>query len=169
MERHIEIQRPLVCAASKMTKALPPDISLYLSQATSFHPLIMTPFSRSVSLCLLPSLFSSFRCLCSISRPCPHFMQLFLSSFLSFLPLSNILYPSSASPPPLLIFKPPTLPCLLVFLPLLPSTTTSCRTSLPLTYSVFLHARHLVFHVFSPACCDHSRAGGSRNSRQPSR
>lgn len=122
----------------RMTKALPPDISLYLSQATSFHPLIITPFSCSISLGLLPSLFSSFRCLCSISRPCPHFMQLFLSSFLSFLPLSNTLYPSSASPPPLLIFKPPTLPCLLVFLPLLPSTTTSCRTSLPLTYSVFL-------------------------------
>lgn len=58
MERHVEIQRPLVCAARRMTKALPPDISLYLSQATSFHPLLITPFSCSVSLCLLPSLFS---------------------------------------------------------------------------------------------------------------
>lgn len=131
MERHTEIQRPLVCAARRMTKALPPDISLYLSQATSFHPLLITLFSCSVSLCLLPSLFSSSCCLCPTSRPCPHFMQLFLSSFLSFLPRSN---------------TPPTHP--LPPLPLCSSSNLPPRRA----SSSSCHSRHPPPHHVEPVC-----------------
>lgn len=131
MERHIEIQRPLVCAARRMTKALPPDISLYLSQATSFHPRIITPFSCSVSLRLLPSLLSSFCCLCPTSHPCPRFMQLFPSSFLSFFcPFQT---PPTHPLPPLPLYSSSNLP--------------PCRAS-----SSSCHSCHPLPHHVEPVC-----------------
>lgn len=59
-------------------KALPPDISPYHRQATSFHPFIIAPFLAPFLLRLLPLLSSSF--CCPIFPSCPHFTPLFHSS-----------------------------------------------------------------------------------------
>lgn len=73
MERPIEIQRHLVCAARKMTKALPPVISF-----ASFHPLIIAlSFSLVVLVPFLP-IPLSVSCLFSCFFPIFHFSSLAL-------------------------------------------------------------------------------------------
>ena len=175
MERPIEIQRHLVCAARKMTKALPPVISF-----ASFHPLIIAvSFSLVVPVPFSPpsrSLFLAFSAASSqyfILPLLPSFLQLFLSSLMTFfvplLPPSSS-HPLSSPPSPIPHLKTSTLRRLLIFLPPPqpppPPSPTLCTHNLPLSYSVFLLSLRLFFHVFSPVCCDHRQAGDSCNSRQ---
>lgn len=124
MERPIEVQRPLVCAARRMTKALPPVISLYLEQPASFHPFIITlflvPFLLHLTLFLAftyspaPIFHYSSLALISVALPSCHFCS-FHASFL---------LPSSCLPSPTPHPQTSTLLCLLIFLPL-PTPTIS--------------------------------------------
>lgn len=151
MERPIEIQRHLVCAARKMTKALPPVISF-----ASFHPLIIAlSFSLVVLVPFLP-IPLSVSCLFSCFFPIFHFSSLAL--IFTALPLlpHDIFCPSLAS---FLLSSSVVSP--------LPHSSSS-NPNLPLSYSVFLLSLRLFFHVFSPVCCDRRQAGDSCNSRQSS-
>ena len=139
MERPIEIQRHLVCAARKMTKALPPVISF-----ASFHPLIIAvSFSLVVPVPFSPpsrSLFLAFSAASSqyfILPLLPSFLQLFLSSLMTFfvplLPPSSS-HPLSSPPSPIPHLKTSTLRRLLIFLPP-PSTTTTTISHIMYTQS----------------------------------
>lgn len=183
MERPIETQRPLVCAARRMTKALPPVISLYLQHPASFHPFIIAVFLMgiflfsSISLCSWPLLTLLHWLFIPFQLPPPNisFSSLALISVLSPFPLSFL--SRFCLLPPLIISLPsPTLDlqtphCLLIFFPLptishIVYTLSTSQLLCCFTPCTLLLSFHLLLHIFSPVCCDCSQAGDSWNSRQ---
>lgn len=108
-KRPLEIQRPLVCAARRMTKALPAVISLYLSELHLFIAVVLVPFLLHLFLRWLSLPFSAALAQYFVLPRVPSFLCS-SSSLVIFVPfMPPFLLPSSVTPPPLPILKPP--PC----------------------------------------------------------
>lgn len=138
MTRPLEIQRPLVCAARRMTKALPPVISLYLSELHLFTAAFLVPSLPAVIACSPALALPPFPAALAQYFVLPRVPSFLCSSssrviFVPFMP--PFLLPSSVTPPPLPILKPP--PCVASsssHLSPLPPSPPLCTPNLPLSY-----------------------------------
>lgn len=121
-------------------KALPPDISPYQRQATSFHPFIIAPVPAPFLLRLLPF---AFLLLPDIPILPSFYAALSLPLlFVGFCPC----HPPNPQPPLPSFSSSWNLPPCLSFSS---STAASRATDSPLCLSVFFHSHHLVLRAFS--------------------